>query len=118
MKTGLNSSKNEEGQTAPAARAKALEKEIAAAKRGDWEARHRVERAVAPLLNSLARKRSQDNNEINRLLECGKQGVAVAIRKFKSGTSGDRFQIFALPYIESHMDKTSRAGFFSRLFGR
>ncbi len=118
MKIGLNSSNNADSTTGPAARAKSLEKDIAAAKRGDWEARHRVEKAVAPLLNSLACKRSQDNTEINRLLECGKQGIAVAIRKFKSGTRGDRFQIFALPYIEGKMDKTSHGGFFSRLFGR
>lgn len=117
MKIALNG-KREETQSGPAARTKALEKDLIAAKRGDWEARHRVERSLMPLLTSLAKKRSEDIPSINKHLEAGKEGIAVAIKKFKTGTHGDRFQIFALPFIESAMDKPKRSGFFARLFGR
>ncbi len=117
MKIGLNGNRSHDVPSGPAAKIKALEKDLAAAKRGDWEAKHRVERSLMPLLTSLARKRSDDNAEINRLLDRGKAGIAIALRKFKAGTSGDRFQIFALPFIESKMDKNERSGFFARLFG-
>jgi len=118
MKIGLNGNRHEENQSGPAARIKALEKDLAAAKRGDWEAKHRVERAMMPLVTTLARKRTSDNAEINRLIEGGKEGIATAIRKFKAGTDADRFQIFALPFIEARMDKPARSGFLARLFGR
>ncbi len=117
MNIALNGTRHDETLSGPAARTKALERDLAAAKRGDWEARHRVERALMPLLTTMAKKRAGDNAAINALIERGKEGIDVAIRKFKSGTSGDRFQIFALPFIESRMDKNERSGFFARLFG-
>lgn len=102
----------------PAARAKALEKDIFAAKRGDWEARHRVERNLQPLLQKLAQKRSQNTAEFNQMIEAGKKGIATAIRKVDKGISGDRFQIFALPFIEAQMDKSNHPGWLARLFGQ
>jgi len=118
MKIALNGTKHDEAVSGPAARTRALEKDLAAAKRGDWEARHRVERALMPLLTTMAKKRASETAEINILLERGKEGIAIAIKKFKTGTSGDRFQIFALPFIENRMDKNERSGFLARLFGR
>lgn len=117
MSISLSGTGNDETLSGPAARTRALEKDLAAAKRGDWEAKHRVERTLMPLLTTMAKKRASDNNAINSLIEQGKEGIAIAIKKFKSGTSGDRFQIFALPFIESRMDKQKRPGFFARLFG-
>jgi DNA-directed RNA polymerase specialized sigma subunit len=117
MSISLKGTSHEETLSGPAARTRALEKDLAAAKRGDWEAKHRVERALMPLLTNMAKKRASDNAAINALIEQGKAGIAIAIKKFKSGTSGDRFQIFALPFIEGRMDKQKRPGFFARLFG-
>ncbi|HAS82234.1 MAG TPA: hypothetical protein DCS43_06065 [Verrucomicrobia bacterium] len=101
----------------PAAKTKALEKDINAARRGDWEAKHRVERNLMPVLTTMAKKRASDVSSINDMIEHGKAGIATAIKKFKPGTSADRFQIFALPFIEAEMDG-KKSGFFSRLFGR
>jgi hypothetical protein len=118
MRLPINGNSDGEHVTGPAARAKALEKDIVAAKRGDWEAKHRVERALMPLLNTLARKRARENADINRLIERGKEGIGDAIKHFKEGTHGDRFQIHALPFIEKKMDGGEGRGFFARLFGR
>jgi DNA-directed RNA polymerase specialized sigma subunit len=101
----------------PEARSKALEKDIRAAKRGDWEARHRVERNLQPLLKKLAEKRTDNISDFNNMIEAGKAGIATALRKVKQDISGDRFQIFALPFIEQSMDKSGKPGFFQRLFG-
>lgn len=118
MKIPLNSGSSSSTTSGPAARAKALEKDIQAARKGDWEARHRVERQLMPLLTSLAKKRASDNTEINKLIEAGKSGIATAIKKVKPGLSGDRFQIFALPFIEGAMDKPAKGGLLQKLFGK
>lgn len=118
MKIALNGHRRDEAQSGPAAKIKAIEKDLLAAKRGDWESKHRVERAMMPLLTNLAKKRSTENADINRLIERGKEGIAIAIRKFKTGTHGDRFEMFALPFVEARMDKPAHSGFFSRLFHR
>ncbi|MFU8780400.1 MAG: hypothetical protein ACNA71_05165 [Kiritimatiellia bacterium] len=102
----------------PAARSKALEKDIRAAKKGDWEARHRVERSLMPLLKKLAERRSGDVAGFNAMIEAGKAGIADALRKVGNDISGDRFQIFALPFIEQRMDKSHKPGLLKRLFGR
>jgi len=95
-----------------------LEKDIKAAKKGDWEARHRIERNLMPLLKNLAEKRTQDTAGFNQMIEAGKAGIATAIRKVGNDISGDRFQIFALPFIEESMDKSRKPSLLRRLFGR
>ena len=117
MKIPLNSGSNG-GQASAAARTQALERDLQAAKRGDWEARHRVESTLMPILQDLAKKRAKANGEINGLIEAGKQGIATAIKKYKSSMGADRFQIFALRFIENKMDKPNSGGFFAKLFGR
>ncbi len=113
----LNGAKYENTPSGPDARSKAMEKDLIAARRGDWEAKHRIERILMPLLTSLARKRASDNTSVNRLIDAGKKGITIAINKSKAGISGDRFQIFALTFIEAAMDKPA-GGFLARLFGR
>lgn len=118
MTIPLSGNNKEKVSTGPAARSKALENDIRAAKKGDWEAKHRVERNLMPLLKKLAEKRSTDTKGFNEMIEAGKAGIANAIRKVDDKITGDRFQIFALPFIEASMDKTNKPGFFQRIFGR
>ena len=115
MKIPLNTN-NEEGQTASAARTKALQRDILAAKKGDWKARDAVIQVFTPLLKSMAGKRSSDPQEISQLVAAGKEGIKKAIKKYKASTGADMFQLFALKFVEKNMDNPS-GGFFSRLFG-
>ncbi len=116
MKIPLHSTSNG-NQTPAAARTQALGRDLVAAKRGDWEAKHRVEATLMPIMQDLARKRANSNKEINAMIDAGKQGIAKAIKKFKPNVEADRFQIFALRFIEDEMDNPGSDGFFSRIFG-
>ena len=100
------------------ARMQALERNLKAAKRGDWEAKKRVVAAMHDVLYGMASKRANSNEEMNALLEAGKEGIAQAIKKFKLSSGADRFQIFAVDFIEKKMDNPSSGGFLARLFGR
>ena len=117
MKIPLSGIKNDQPTTGVAARNQALEKNINAAKRGDWEAKHYVERSLMPVLKKLAEKRACDTAGYNRLIAAGKEGIANAIRKFPTNTPADRFQIFALPFIEEAMNKSQKKGLWKRWFG-
>jgi hypothetical protein len=100
------------------ARMQAFESNLKAAKRGDWEAKKRVVAAMHDVLQGMASKRAKSNEEMNALLEAGKEGVGQAIKKFKLSSGADRFQIFAVDFIEKKMDNPSSGGFLARLFGR
>ncbi len=117
MKIPLSANNNDKATTGVAARNQALENSIRAAKKGDWEARHHIERNLMPLLKKLAEKRSDNTATFNRMIEAGKSGIAIAIRKVPANIPGDRFQIFALPFIEEAMDKSGRKSIWQRLFG-
>lgn len=116
MKISLNLNQNDYA-TPEAAREKAIERDVEACKRNDWEAKTRLIQAFMPLLTSLAKKRTQETAAFNRYIEAGKEGLADAARHYNS-SSGTRFQLFALNYIEQAMNRVSRPGFFARLFGR
>jgi hypothetical protein len=105
------------GETAADAKTESFKKDLLAAKRGDWNARHRVESTFNQILTDLAKKRASSNADINALIEAGKQGIAIAIKKFKIDSGADRFQIFALQFIEKKMDNPNSGGFFAKLFG-
>jgi DNA-directed RNA polymerase specialized sigma subunit len=96
---------------------KAIERDVQACKRGDWEAKTRLTQAFMPLMTSLARKRSTETAGINRYIEAGKEGLLYAVRHYKPASNA-KFQIFALPHIEDSMDRIDRPGFFARLLGR
>jgi hypothetical protein len=118
MKIPLNMG-NTSGSSEKQEQARVLEHDIIACKGGDWEAKNRLTKAFTPLLLALAKKRSDDNGAINRYIEAGKNGLYAATRKYKPSIGADRFQIFALDFIEAQMNQADKpAGFFARLFGR
>lgn len=97
------------------------EGEIQACKRGDWEAKHRMATLFMPLIVSLAKKRAADGDvaKLNLLTEAGKKGLFAAARKYKPAIGADKFQVFALDFIEAAMDRAASGGsWLSRLFGR
>jgi len=102
-----------------AAQAKVLEKDILAAQKGDWNAKNNIIRTFTPLITSLAEKRTQDLAEINRYIEAGKEGLLKAVRKYKPSVGADKFNIFAVDFIEKSLDRCQKGGgFWARLFGR
>jgi DNA-directed RNA polymerase specialized sigma subunit len=118
MKIALNMG-NSEGQSSRAAQTRVLERDIAAAKKGDWNAKNNLARTFMPLLTSLAEKRSKELRAINEYIEAGKEGVFKAARKFDLSEGGERFNIFVVEYVGDAMDRRDKgAGFWARLFGR
>jgi len=99
---------------------KVPESQILAAKGGDWSAKNELARVYLPLITSLAEKRTSDTAKLNTYIEAGRDGLAKAARKYKRSVGVDRFQIFALDFIEAAMDGVDNgpSGFFSRLFGK
>jgi DNA-directed RNA polymerase specialized sigma subunit len=117
MKIPLNLGQNA-SQSTSQAHAKVLERDILAAQKGDWNAKNNLMRTFAPLLTALASKRSSDVAKINDYIEAGKKGLFDAAKKYKQGTA-DRFNLFALEFIEKEMDGVDHGGgFFAKLFGK
>ncbi len=115
MKIALNMQQDEQ-YNAEQDRTKHIERDVALTKKNDWEAKARLISTFMPLLTSLAKKRAHESAAINRNIEAGKEGLISAVRRYKPGTSM-KFEVFALSYIESEMDRANRPGFFARLFG-
>ncbi len=116
MKISLNLNQND--YTTPEAnREKAIERDVEACKKNDWEAKTRLVQTFMPLLTSLAKKRTQETAVLNRYIEAGKEGLIDASKHFNPA-SGTKFQLFALNYIEQAMNRVNRPGFFARIFGR
>ncbi|MFT7488133.1 MAG: DNA-directed RNA polymerase specialized sigma subunit [Candidatus Promineifilaceae bacterium] len=117
MKIPLNMSGAQGPEAAKSQRNQALESKILAAKRGDWDAKSALGRSFLPLITSLAEKRSSDISEINTFIAAGKEGLFAAARKYKRDIGPVDFQLFALDFIEAHMDKPGKSGgFFGKLF--
>ncbi len=119
MKISLHLGQNE-SYTSDGDREKALEREVAACRKGDWEAKARLVNTFMPLLTSLARKRTSEVADINRYIDAGKEGLLSAAKHYKE-SGHTKFQIFALRYIEDAMSNADRHGIFSRIlafFGR
>ena len=103
-----------------AKRARILASHIKAAKKGDWTARNNLVRQFMPLLQSLAEKRSTDVSKMNEYIEGGKQGIFNAAKKYKPTEGTEEFQVFALEFIETTMDRVDKGGggFLGKLFGK
>lgn len=115
MKIPLNTGADRNRSSQAAAR-KVLERDIFAARKGDWNAKNSLVRQFMPLITSLAQKRAKDIAAQNRLIEAGKIGLFHAVRKYRPSVGPEKFQIFALAFIEKSMDGKT-GGFFARLFG-
>src|SRR5512137_2503949 len=100
MKIALNMGNANGGQTTKAAQAKVLERDIIAAKKGDWNAKNNIVRTFMPLLTSLAEKRGKDVHAVNEYIDHGKEGLFKAVKKYKPAEGAERFHIFAVEYIE------------------
>ena len=118
MKIALNMGNNGT-QSTKAAQAKVLERDIAAAKKGDWNAKNNLVRTFTPLLTSLAERRAKDTHTINECMEAGKQGVFKAAKKYDLTEGAEKFHIFAVGFIEEAMERRNKGGgFWSRFFAR
>ena len=101
------------------AQAKIIERNMRAAKRGDWHAKNELVRTFSPLIQSLAEKRTGDAAQVREYIEAGKNGLMNAVKKYKPGSAPDKLQIFVLNCVEESMDRmTNGGGFFSHLFGK
>jgi len=117
MKIPLNLGQNGQ-QSSKAAQARALEHDILAAKKGDWNAKSNLIRTFMPLITSLAEKRSSDVANVNKYIEAGKNGLVTAAKKYKQSLGPENFQVFALDFLEASMDRVGRrGGILSRFFG-
>ena len=103
----------------PSKDGKASERDIAACRDGDWEARDRLLQIFHPLLISLAKQRSHDPAMVANLVEAGRAGLLAAVKKYRPTGDSDKFQIFALDFIEKNMDEFNRPkSFWARLFNK
>ncbi len=101
------------------AQAKVLERDILAAKKGDWNAKNNLVRTFIPLLTSLAEKRTKDMHAINDYIEAGKEGLFKAVKKYKPAVGAEKFHIFVVDFIQEAMERHEKGGgFWARLFGR
>jgi len=118
MKIPLNVNRSD-GMSALAEQNHALGNYLLAAKRGDWDAKHAVVHTFTPLIRTMATRRTTDTTAQNALIEAGKQGLLDAIKKYRVSQGADRFQLFALDFIEARMNKPASVGggFLARLFG-
>lgn len=119
MKIPLHIGQENGSESPHAQQVKALDRDLKGARNGDWNSKTNLIRTFMPLLHNLAEKRASTPADLNLCIEAGKNGLLEAINKYKPSVGPERFQIFALEYIESAMDrrKKSGRGFFARLFG-
>ncbi len=119
MKIALNMGNSTNYQSTKEAQAKAVERDVLMTQKGDWNSRNNLVKTFMPLLTSLAEKRAGANlAEKNKLIDAGKDGLLKAANNYKKSIGSDKFQIFALDFIEKAMEKSQKGGgFFARLFG-
>jgi DNA-directed RNA polymerase specialized sigma subunit len=101
------------------AQAKAVERDVLAVKKGDYAAQQSLLRTFAPLITSIAQKRTTDPAMVKQYIDAGKEGLLKAARKYTHSMGAEKFQFLALDCIQGAMDRSDGGGgFFSRLFGR
>lgn len=116
MKIPLSMVQNEQ-VSAKQVQARALERDLLAAQKGDWNARNNLVKSFLPLITSLVEKRVTDVGQRNTLLEAGKEGLFKAAKKYRPGNP-EQFHIDVVSFIEDSLDRALKPrGFFARLFG-
>lgn len=120
MKIALNMGNSTNYQSTKEAQAKAVERDVLMTQKGDWTAKNNLAKTFLPLLTTLAEKRAGSNlADKNAMIDAGKEGLYKAAAKYNKSIGADKFQIFALDFIEKAMDDSKKGGgFFARLFGR
>jgi hypothetical protein len=117
MKIGLNLGQ-ETDLTGPAAQDRALERDILAAKKGDWAARQNLLRTFGPLIEALAAKRTTDHDRRAAYIKAGRDSITKVVRRHKPTAGPHHFRIAVADCIESSMDRLDKGSFLARLFGR
>jgi DNA-directed RNA polymerase specialized sigma subunit len=117
MKIALNMGQDVDG-TGRAAQDKALERDIMAAKGGDWTAKQSLARTFQPLIASLAQKRTRDQQRLADFSEAGRDGLVKAARKYRPSDGPHKFRIQASEAIQEAMDRAAKPSLFARLLGR
>lgn len=117
MKIPLNVGHND-SVTGKAAIAKALEHDLAASQKGDWDARNRITQSFMPFITSMVRKRTSDNAAVVKYVDAAKLGVIRAIQQYKPAMGVEKFQVMALDAMEESMKLADKPpSWFARLFG-
>lgn len=116
MKISLNM--DGDRPTGHQAQMKSLARDVAEAKGGDWNARKRLNTTFQPLMKKFAQKRTADTAQFNALMDKGREGLFVAAKKYKLKEGPERFQIFAVDFIENYMDGKGGKGFLRKIFGK
>lgn len=117
MKIPLNTGHNET-VTGKAALTKALEHDLIASQKGDWDARNRVTQSFMPFITTLVRKRTRDNAAVIKYVDAAKQGLVRAIQQYKPAMGVEKFQVMALDAMEDSMKTADKPpSWFARLFG-
>lgn len=118
MKIGLNLGQHH--AASPVTQNTATEAEILAAKKGDWVAKKQLAKKFSPLIQKLAKKRTDEQARINAYVEAGQEGLFLAAKKYKKSIGADKFSVFCLNYIQAAMDQLDKksTGILARLFSR
>jgi DNA-directed RNA polymerase specialized sigma subunit len=115
MKITLNMGKDQGGPNPGAA----LKNVLDGVRTGDWKFKQQLAKMFIPLITTMAEKRAKDIPAINALIEAGTNGLHEAAEKFGKNEPPEKFQLFALTFIEKHMDGGNKPeGFLARLFKR
>jgi DNA-directed RNA polymerase specialized sigma subunit len=115
MKIALNMNQAE-GQTAGQIEIEKLVGYLTAAQQGDWEAKARIVTMFTPLVTSMVDHRGLADEARSAAIERGKRGVERAAKKYKLVNGGDKFQLFAIRFIDVAID--SKGGLLAKLLGR
>lgn len=104
--------------TSSAAQDKALERDVLAAKGGDWTAKQSLSKTFQPLITSLAQKRTHDPAQVAELSKAARDALGKAARKYRPADGPHKFRILAAEAMQEAMDRAAKPSLLARLFGQ